>query len=123
VEEGNLANVRKFLSADLINHVSRNKEDALQMPLHIAAERGHFDVVYFLVENGVDVDMLDERLCTACIKAVVNDNHQIALLLASHGADIRHKDMFGRSAFGSYTDVHKAEELRIARTAFEHRET
>ena len=121
VEEGNLANVRKFLSPDLINVMRRSKDDSIKIPIHIASEKGHFDVVYFLVENGVEVDVLDERLSTACIKAVMNHHHDIALLLASHGADIRHKDMFGRSAFGAYIDPTHAEQLREARIAYEHR--
>ena len=120
VEHGDMDNVRKYLTPDLINKVQILRDEH-KIPLHLAAEKGHFEVVHFLVENGVDVDAMDERLTTACIRAVVNNNHKIACLLASHGADIRWKDMFGRSAYDCYTDAIEQEELRIARISYDHR--
>ena len=39
VEEGNLANVRKFLSPDLINVMRRSKDDSIKIPIHIASEK------------------------------------------------------------------------------------
>lgn len=120
-EAGDLNKIRQHLSPDLINHVELSK-DVMRIPIHICAERGHFDSVLFLVENGCAVDALDERLSTACIKAVVNHHYSIAELLASHGADIRHEDAFGRCAFLAYDDPLKAERLRVASTYSEHRD-
>ena len=120
IEDGNFAKVREHMTPDLINHVELSR-DVMKIPIHLAAEKSHYDIAYFLVENGVEVDVMDERLSTACIKAVVYNHHDIALLLASHGADIRHKDSFGRCAYLQYIDPMQQEELRVARTAYDHR--
>ncbi len=121
VEQGDLNKVREYLSPDLINKQVVNKQDHRQIPLHIAAKNGHYDVVHFLVEQGVDVDSFDERMTTALILAVVYDHHDIAMFLASHGANIRHADWMGRTAYFSYLDPILQEQLRQASISFAHR--
>ena len=120
VEKGDMDGVRKNLTPDLINKAYMVKDERI-IPLHIAARHGHIEIVLFLIDNGVDIDAPDERMTTAVIHASQWGRHEIAMLLASHGANISHQDWFGRSALSCYTDVMKQEELRVAATSSKHR--
>ena len=120
IEKGDMEGVRNSITPDLINKVHMVKDKRL-IPLHLASRNGHMEIVLFLIENGVDIDAPDERMTTAIIHASQWGRHEIAMLLASHGADISHQDWYGRSALSCYTDDMKQEQLRIAATAAKHR--
>lgn len=57
-------------------------------PLHVAASEGHFHIVKFLVEKGVDVNAADNFGVTPLREAIRKQNDDIAKYLKSHGAKL-----------------------------------
>jgi ankyrin repeat protein len=121
VEKGNRDEVVRLLTPDLINKVIIVK-DEWRTPLIMAARRGSHDVALDLIVQGAEVDYKDSRGSTAIIHAVLNHQLKIACLLASHGADIWHKDAFERSAHDALVTVFDKLELRKAAQSFEYRD-
>lgn len=62
-------------------------------PLHVAAEKGHLEVVKTLLENGAMVDARDKEMNTPLMLAVTNNGTlDVVKYLVEHGADIRAKN-------------------------------
>jgi len=57
-------------------------------PMVAAARRGRADIVAFLLELGMDVDVTDQSQLRGLHAAVIGDSLAVAKLLVSHGADI-----------------------------------
>jgi len=80
-----------------------------QMPIHVASQKGHTEVVKYLVENGVDIDSErdfptrdhDERY-TPFIDAVIHDRVETVKYLVENGADINFKTRGKMSWRGAY---------------------
>ena len=64
-------------------------------PLIEAVYERHKDVVKLLLDNGADVNILDDIGSTAIFHSYDVD---ITKMLIEHGADINAKDKFGRTA-------------------------
>ena len=61
-------------------------------PLHRAAEHGHIDAVQLLIDNGAEIDAINDHsyhMRTPLFMAFINDHHDISRLLIRYGANIR----------------------------------
>ena len=56
--------------------------------LHLAAANGHVDVVKVLIQNGADVNAVDEYKFTALHLAARHGHVDIAKVLIENGADV-----------------------------------
>jgi ankyrin repeat protein len=95
--EGDLAAVSALLSEhpDQVNAV--NEDGAT--PLHLAAARGHAEVVRFLLGNGSDISAADGRGFTVLQAAVRGGHEEVVELLIAEGADVDAKnENYGLSA-------------------------
>ncbi|KAH9609278.1 hypothetical protein KSS87_011625 [Heliosperma pusillum] len=57
-------------------------------PLHLAASRGHEDIVQFLIQERVDVNSLDNMGTTPLLEAIKKGHDKVAALLRDEGATI-----------------------------------
>lgn len=95
--EGNPDAVMAAIRAggDLNSHQT-GKYAAGYTPLHVAAEKGHLEVVKTLIQNGAVVDARDEEMNTPLLLAVRNNGTLgVVKYLVEHGADIRAKNNRG----------------------------
>ncbi|KAG7032738.1 Potassium channel SKOR [Cucurbita argyrosperma subsp. argyrosperma] len=58
-------------------------------PLHLAASRGFEDIVGFLIQEGVNIDLKDNFGNTPLMEAIKNGNDQVAVLLSKEGASLK----------------------------------
>lgn len=72
------------------------------LPLHIAAERGHESIVRTLIEGAVDINERDSSGCTALHVAVKWKQEGVVKVLLESGADVNALDNTG------WTPVHSA---------------
>ncbi|XP_020090467.1 potassium channel KOR1-like isoform X2 [Ananas comosus] len=61
-------------------------------PLHLAASRGHEDIVSFLIREGVDINLPDKFGNTPLLEAVKEGHDRVASLLYKEGAELNLKD-------------------------------
>jgi ankyrin repeat protein len=67
--------------------------------LHTAAGKGHIEVVEFFLENGVEIDLRDDRGQTALHRSVRTSQPEMVKYLLARGADRNIKDNDGRTAY------------------------
>ena len=67
-------------------------------PINIAAARGRVQEVALLLENGADVNQLDEHGYTSLHEAVEQVHHEIVLLLIKQEADTKIENDDGDTA-------------------------
>ena len=60
-------------------------------PLHWASEKGHFDIVQFLLSRGANVELTDDGDNTPLI-ASIGRNLDVAQILLEHGANVNARD-------------------------------
>ena len=67
------------------------KTDTGVSPIHLAAERGHKDVMEVLLHKGADVNVKDNQGQTPLHKAAANGKTQVLELLLDRGANVNEK--------------------------------
>ncbi|KAJ3100790.1 hypothetical protein HDU96_010226 [Phlyctochytrium bullatum] len=73
--------------------VNKPVNSAGSLPLHIAASRGHIEVVVMLIDRaGALTDMPDSQNETALLKAAYNGHSDVITFLLDRNADPNHKD-------------------------------
>lgn len=89
--KGDLDQVKSLINnnKDLVYAVNDNKKTAL----HFAAEKGHVDIVRFLLDSGAEVNATTAGGNTALVFAAQNGHNDVGKLLLQKGAkvDIRNK--------------------------------
>ncbi|XP_022088281.1 uncharacterized protein LOC110977993 isoform X2 [Acanthaster planci] len=74
-------------------------------PLHYAAGMtGPTDILELLIEYGADVDAVNEDICSPLFFATQANNYYGASILLQAGANVRHKNLQGLTAFDCILD-------------------
>lgn len=81
---------------DKARYLSIGRNDSLTA-LHIAAKMGHIEIVRFVIEMGVKIDVHSERKVTALALAAGNGNIEIMEILLQNGAKIGAVDRYGNT--------------------------
>ncbi|XP_010680878.1 uncharacterized protein LOC104895930 [Beta vulgaris subsp. vulgaris] len=84
--------------------INDKQVDGLSL-LHFASTNGHLDVVRFLIDNGADINVVNNLGETALQLAACSRRTEVAKMLVVHGANINAKDKFGATAmhYAAYT--------------------
>ncbi|KAK9888372.1 hypothetical protein WA026_000624 [Henosepilachna vigintioctopunctata] len=86
----------------LVNYYGKEtvhlKDTRQRYPLHICALHGHYDVAKYLLEQGSEVDCLDEEGRTPFIAAAQFGQNQIIELLLKYKTNKTYQDKFGNTA-------------------------
>ena len=69
-----------------------------KVPLHLACECAAEDVIYLLVTNGSEIDLVDNSGCTAILIAAENGKDNAVSILANAGANLDMRNEYGCSA-------------------------
>ena len=104
---GDLDAVRAFVGADA--SAVNDGERLQKRPLSAAVERGHRDIVRFLLDNGADPRLPEGRLCpsgSSLMTATVEDDLEVVTWLLEAGADPNgHVDSSGSPAIRARSDA------------------
>jgi len=109
---------------DLNSHQT-GKYAAGYTPLHVAAEKGHLEVVKILIQNGAVVDARDEEMNTPLLLAVRNNGTlDVVKSLVEHGADILAKNNRGAmplksASYGNTEYIHAVNRKRLGKNRYE----
>nr|CEL68462.1 TPA: ankyrin repeat-containing protein [Neospora caninum Liverpool] len=108
---GDLKSLVEDLRSDpaLVN--ARNDDD--MTALHLAADRGHVEVIELLLEKGADVNVQDNSGETPLHVAVVAENLNVILLLLKKNADISLRSHEGETVFDVANQTGNSELLQI----------
>ena len=82
--------------SDEVNLNAVNKKDG-KMALIYAIELGHFDIVKFLMDSGIDINIQDWSGKTALMHAVKNEYNEIVQWLISEGANPNIISIYGET--------------------------
>jgi ankyrin repeat protein len=104
--------------------VSAKNENGLT-PLHLAARRGHAQVVGLLLDRGADLEETDDRGFTPLLYAASSGNLDLVRFLVDHGADVgvvapmpRTREVDRRT--NTATTTNEARGITAADVAFQH---
>ncbi|KAM7330973.1 hypothetical protein ACRRTK_010162 [Alexandromys fortis] len=78
-------------------HVN-DEDERNRTALHFACFHGHLDLVYFLLFNECEINVLDDENSTPLMKAVQSLETEIVSVLLDNGADPNIKDCNGQTA-------------------------
>ena len=67
-------------------------------PLHLAAMRGHLEIVELLVDNGADINILNHGLNSPMMLAAANGHDAVVIFLLNHNADFTLRNIKDRDA-------------------------
>ena len=81
-------NVIKYFASKKVNIKSMKLNDTKCTPLHTAAMNGQLNVVEYLVNSGIEVDVIDDGETTPLHDAANCGMVDVAEFLINHGADI-----------------------------------
>jgi ankyrin repeat protein len=82
-------------------------------PLKIAAVRGDLEATRVLLDNGADVNALQEDVCTALHYGASFGHSDVVALLLERGAAVDRIDRFGKSALDYAKGSGDAEAVRL----------
>lgn len=94
-------------------------------PLHVAAEKGHLEIVKTLIKNGAVVDARNKEMDTPLMLAVNNNGTlDVVKYLVEHGADIQAKnnrDMIPleHASYGNSDYMHSLERKLLGKNRYE----
>ncbi|KAJ3207820.1 hypothetical protein HDU67_007205 [Dinochytrium kinnereticum] len=91
--EGDVAKMRGILLKN--PNLIQQRDESGRSPLHWASDRGHLDLVKYLVESKAEVNLGDDEGLTALHNAAVSGHIHIASVLLEAGADPEMKDLDG----------------------------
>lgn len=91
---GDLKNFKKKLKIEDIN----KKDEYGSGLLHYAITGEKFDIAIFLIENGIDVNIVNENKQTALHCICNYPDIEIARCILDNGADINKRDKYGNNA-------------------------
>jgi ankyrin repeat protein len=91
IENNDTATVSSLISSGSMN---LNGEP---LPLHRAANHGRVEIMTMLLDDGADINAVDESQRTACHCAIWNNHFDALKLLVERGADLAVVDSDGRS--------------------------
>jgi ankyrin repeat protein len=79
IRDKNIEMVRELIasSSELVNCIAKQppKKDDGQSPLQVALKTGAFDIVEFLIDNGADLNFMeDESCCNTWRTPVIHDD-------------------------------------------------
>jgi len=109
-----VASFHRSMASEAMNALEDTTEMLMQkggptasLRLHLAAGRGHKEVVEFLLEHGADVNARSPLHQTALYVAARQGHKEVVELLLEHGADVNAKDARNRT---NRTALHYAAE-------------
>jgi ankyrin repeat protein len=118
-KSGDVTTMKALLKADPALIHARDTDGST--PLHCATWKGHQKVVELLLNEGANVDAVNqnEHWGTTPLHAAAHANQaKIAQLLLDHGANVKAKDMEGRTPM-FHTSFHKAKAVAKLLQPFE----
>jgi ankyrin repeat protein len=92
-EMGDLENFKKKFRIEDIN----KKSEYGSSLLHYSIEGNKFDISLFLIENGIDLNLIDSEGNTALHYIGNTQNVEIAKLILEKGADLEIRNKYGNN--------------------------
>jgi ankyrin repeat protein len=97
--EGDLKKVKEIIENDP-NEI--NVQDSRGFtPLHLAAGKGHIEIVEFLINHGADIELeifIGDTPLLVAARYARHGQYETIKTLLEHGAKVNHKDKHGRTA-------------------------
>lgn len=127
MQKGAWCKVKHFFKAILYGHISivrfvlgrradiiNARDDRKDTPLHLAAARGHYEIVSLLLKKDPDINARNNKQETPLHVAVSCENHQIVSLLLEKGANPNAQNNVGRTPLHLFVP-HAAQSIAIAK--------
>ena len=96
IRVGDIETVRSMISGGTVDV---NEFDGITSFLHRAATYNQIEIAKFLIENGIDINMLDHTGTSALINAVIKGNLEMVKLLCESGAELDSSDPDNNALF------------------------
>ena len=97
-------------------HTIKWRPDKYDYPLHLAAELNHIEVIKVLLDDGADINEIDDEGSSPLIVAIIFQSFDAAEYLIKQGADVNIVEKSGRNAL-SYSSSKEIKELLLERGA------
>ncbi|XP_048405148.1 uncharacterized protein LOC125460951 isoform X2 [Stegostoma tigrinum] len=92
-------NMAQFFKDSCIDVIHSKESGSGNGSLHLACQKGHFDITHELLENGVSLDARNANGLTPFFFAAGRQHRKICQLLIEWGCDVQAKDLKNRTAF------------------------
>ena len=98
IESGDIETVKEMISSGAVDV---NEFDSISSFLHTAATFNQIEIAKFLIEKGIDVNMLNHTGLTALSRAVRKGNFEMVKLLCESGAELDSSDPDNNALFSA----------------------